>query len=382
MSTPAHQPPKSAAQHLGFLDGIRGFASLWVVLSHGLKMTGWSVPLLKRGDVAVDVFMIMSGFLMAHHYLLRRAQEPWESAQTWRTFLARRFFRIAPLYYLALGISMATGPWFWEWRDGIAQHFPTATTPSARYLDRSLENVITHLTFVFGMIPSKAFSTSLPDWSIGLEMQFYIAFPLIMLVLDRFKAFWGAVLLCAFGLGVQRIVPSNLFPMPAFLPLKLSLFVVGILLAVANHLRMRNTSEAGFTATLALLVAASTQSSLVIIMTALVAALLWYDRPSDPFHIRKPLATVETLLSGRFASFMADTSYAVYLIHMMIMLPIAGFLADMPAYRSLPGIARFAAVVVPVVLLVYPAAWMIFKWVEKPGIALGKKLMKPRHHSV
>lgn len=371
MTTPEKQP----GEHLGFLDGIRGFASLWVVLSHGLKMSGWSLPLLKRGDLAVDVFMIMSGFLMAHHYLLRRHKEPWESPATWRTFYARRFFRIAPLYYLVLAISLATGPWFWSWRDGIASVFPSAATPADRYLDRGLGNILTHITFIFGMIPSRSFSTPLPDWSIGLEMQFYLAFPFMMLLFTRLRACWAAIVLCAAGLLTRRFIPPGTFTMPSLLPLKLSLFVVGILLAMANDGKRSRPAEAGFTTVLALLVAASTRSSVVTGMAAFVAAVLLYDRQTDPFRIRFPLMRAERAASSRVATFMADTSYSAYLTHMMIMLPIAGLLAKLPAYRELPGGARFLAVVIPVVLILYPMSWLLYQRVEKAGVALGKRVI-------
>ncbi len=368
-------PEKPPREHLGFLDGIRGFASLWVVLSHGLKMSGWGLPLLERGDLAVDVFMIMSGFLMAHHYLLRQHKEPWESPATWKTFYVRRFFRIAPLYYVVLAVSFATGPWFWHWRDSIASVFPSASTPAERYLDRSPANILTHITFIFGMIPSRSFSTSLPDWSIGLEMQFYLAFPFMMLLISRLRACWAAIILCAGGLLTQRLMPSGTFPMPSLLPLKLGLFVAGILLAMANDSKRSRPAEAGFTTVLALLVAASTHCSILVLMAVFVAAVLLYDRQTDPFRIRFPLTLAERVAGGRAANFMAETSYAAYLTHMMIMLPIAGLLAKLPAYRELPGGLRFLAVVIPVAVILYPLAWLIYQWIEKPGIALGKRFL-------
>ncbi|CAH2786711.1 MAG: Acyltransferase 3 [uncultured Caballeronia sp.] len=46
-----------------------------------------------------------------------------------------------------------------------------------------MSNVVTHLTYTFGMFPRYAFNTPLPDWSIGLEMQFYAVFPLLMLLI-------------------------------------------------------------------------------------------------------------------------------------------------------------------------------------------------------
>jgi len=65
-------------QHLPWLDGLRGIAALWVMLSHIQILSGLrSLPVLSWGNVAVDLFMMLSGFLMAHHYVLRQDKEPW-----------------------------------------------------------------------------------------------------------------------------------------------------------------------------------------------------------------------------------------------------------------------------------------------------------------
>src|SRR3954470_9932800 len=85
-----------------FLDGVRGYASLWVMLGHFSTRTGLFLPVLESPGVAVDAFMIVSGFLMTQHFSLREKVEPWHSGRTWLIFYTRRFFRIAPLYYALL----------------------------------------------------------------------------------------------------------------------------------------------------------------------------------------------------------------------------------------------------------------------------------------
>ena len=90
--------------HIGFLDALRGFLAFWVFYGH-LKMASigrevlWGSPAL-----AVDGFMILSGFLMAYHWARREKKFPTFWAQT-KDFYLRRFFRIAPLYYLLVTIE-------------------------------------------------------------------------------------------------------------------------------------------------------------------------------------------------------------------------------------------------------------------------------------
>lgn len=372
-STAAAMP----ASRLGFLDGLRGLAALWVLLSHALKFTGWSVPVLHRGDLAVDVFMIMSGFLMTHHYWLREEKEPWEQPSTWTVFYLRRFFRIAPLYYLALAVSLAYGPSLWESRAQIAAAFPGAATPQERYLDRSLGNILMHVTFLFGASPRNAFATPLPDWSIGLEMQFYLAFPFLMLLMRRGSLLWSAVALGGLGLLVSRALPRELFPMPSFLPLKISLFLVGMLVAWAYHLQRKSAPGVGPAICLALLVAACQRSWPVMGTAALVVALLFYDRERDTLQIGPGLARAERLLGSRWGAFAADTSYSVYLTHVLVMVPVAGALCALPWFVHLPGAVRFLVLTGAVIGPVYAVSWLLFRWVETPGIHAGKWVVRP-----
>ena len=109
--------------------------------------------------------------------------DPWTAPATWRAFWLRRFFRIAPAYYLLLIVALLIGPWLGECRTLIAGPFPGTTTPIERYTDASFANIAAHVSFVFGALPAYAFRTPLPDWSIGLEMQFYAVFPFLMLLI-------------------------------------------------------------------------------------------------------------------------------------------------------------------------------------------------------
>ncbi|KAF1038909.1 MAG: hypothetical protein GAK35_03744 [Herbaspirillum frisingense] len=186
--------PAGRQTHLPWLDGLRGIAALWVLASHVQILSGMrDIPVLSWGGIAVDLFMLLSGFLMAHNYFLRRRAEPWDAPRTFTMFWLRRFFRIAPLYYLLLIVAIAMGSMLAQDRSAIASVWPSTMTPLHRYLDGSLDNYLAHFSFAFGFLPDFAFRTALPDWSIGLEMQFYLVFPFLMLAFWRFGAFRGSI---------------------------------------------------------------------------------------------------------------------------------------------------------------------------------------------
>src|SRR6185503_13989003 len=106
--------------------------------------------------------------------------EPWDEPKTWLKFYVRRFFRIAPLYYVLLAVFFLTGPAMAGCREGLAQYFPDTANDPDRYLDRSFENIAMHVSFLFGLSKTYVVRTTMPDWSISLEMQFYWAFPFLM----------------------------------------------------------------------------------------------------------------------------------------------------------------------------------------------------------
>lgn len=84
---------------------------------------------------------------------------------------------------------------------------------------------------------------------------------------------------------------------------------------------------------------------------------------------------ISDLLSGRVARFMGDTSYAVYLLHLLLVIPTAAMLSRSQAYLAMPATMRFALCATLVIPAAYIGAWGLFRWVEKPGIRLGKRLL-------
>ena len=178
------------------LDGLRGLAALWVLFGHLVILTGFRLPVLSKPDLGVDLFILLSGFLMVFQYRLRADVEDWRAPGTWAAFWTRRFFRLAPLFYVALAVALLAGPALYADRVAIDGFLGEPLQPRERFADASLANIAAHLSFVFGLLPDYAFRTPLPDWSLGLEMQFYAAFPFLVLLARRIG--WvPAALACA-----------------------------------------------------------------------------------------------------------------------------------------------------------------------------------------
>jgi exopolysaccharide production protein ExoZ len=152
------------------LDLLRGMAILMVVAAHcGLTTTSF-VPGLAAvvggyGQLGVQLFFIVSGYTMMLTYGDR------VDLAAARAFYIRRVFRIVPLFWIALVfyLLVTKGEGFREWApDGV----------SAR--DVLLTIFFLHWTSI------TAFNSVVPGgWSIAVEMQFYLLFPLIIYLFRR-----------------------------------------------------------------------------------------------------------------------------------------------------------------------------------------------------
>lgn len=375
--------PKTTGQdnHVGCLDGLRGLAATWVFLSHVQMLSGLQpLPVLAWGDLAVDLFMMISGFLMAHNYLTRSAREPWQAWSTWRAFWVRRYFRIAPAYYLLLAVALIMGPMLGSYRADIGEQFPQTLTPTARYLDDSVGNIMYHVTFLFGTLPEYAFRTPLPDWSIGLEMQFYALFPLLMLAIGPVFKLWRHILVFAGALGVYLLVRrhASQFEMPAFLPLKLHVFLLGIALAFAKNGRGR----LGPWAMVALICAYALykQPNVHGAGFALVAAGFgWLVSSQSQSGLLRRMREVLSSAPGRLAG---EYAYSFYLIHLLLLIPLAGFLVSNPWYLELTPILRFALCAAGAGVGSFVLSGLLHRFVEQPGIQFGKRLLGGRSPAV
>jgi peptidoglycan/LPS O-acetylase OafA/YrhL len=158
--------PRSRRAEIRPLTSLRGLAAIWVVFSHltvGLS-DHWSGPLwnaLRAGYMGVDVFFVLSGFVLAMVYLrLDVAGIP--------RFLFRRIIRVYPLNIVTLGVYavlaatiMPIGPWA-NW----------------------------HLLPVFMLmlqayLPEFAAAWNPATWSVGVELLCYLLFPLGVALIRR-----------------------------------------------------------------------------------------------------------------------------------------------------------------------------------------------------
>lgn len=368
--------------HVDCLDGLRGIASLWVVIGHAMKLSGWGFKPFDAPDLAVDLFIVLSGFLMAFHYIRRERREPWTYKSTWAFFWLRRFFRIAPLYYLALVAALALGPHLGEIRHFIATAIPGTGTDPTRYFDQSPTNVLLHVSFLFGFLPDYGYRTPIPDWSIGLEMQFYLAFPFLMLFWRRAGAVTAALVVAGacllLRLGLPQVIDA--YPMPTLLPTKLPLFLAGMLAAASLFAKGGRFGMLALAAAVVAMVPSWRMDGALdcaarVCFVAVLILLPATERLAGQPLLFRTVSLGNAILRLKAFRFLGDVSYGVYLIHLLIMIPVVGWTIRLLGPDA-PGVAVFALSLATTILIAYPIAWACYRTIEQWGIRAGRSAVE------
>lgn len=362
------------AARIGCLDGLRGLAACWVLVGHAMLLTGLHVPLFDQPDLGVDLFIVLSGFLMVFQYRQRSSIEDWASPATWTAFWLRRFFRIAPLFYILLAAALLSGPFVYEARATIDAFLQSNPQKATRYLDHSAANILYHLTFVFGLLPDYAFRTPLPDWSLGLEMQFYAAFPAFVLLARRLD--WPVTAMIVGAVAVVVAVACQQlgvrFPMPSFLPLKMHIFLCGMLLAgCIGRSRRFVLISLGLALILAAVPIGPGKSAVHLAFRLLIIGGFF----ALVFARSGPVKAVAGLLSSRPFHWLGELSYGIYLIHLLIMQPVAAQLIEQFG-ATLSAPARFGLTLLITAPLAYGLSYLTYRCIELPGQKIGKTVVR------
>jgi peptidoglycan/LPS O-acetylase OafA/YrhL len=167
------------------------------------------------------------------------------------------------------------------------------------------------------------------------------------------------------------------FPMPSFLPLKLSLFTIGILIATAYIGDVNEKTKRtliGLVVAIAIFSGHDTNDRLLLLgVTTLLMSILFWKKSGVIGQITQSCAS---FLSNRLAKSLGDLSYSIYLVHLLIMLPISSWLIQFPTFLNLPGLVRGTLIAGLTLIPTYIIATLLLKLIEKPGVSFGKQLVK------
>lgn len=149
-----------APRHVPSLDGVRGIAVLLVLAYHA-----WPSPWTAFGWTGVDLFFVLSGFLITGILCDGR-----DAAHRTRTFYVRRVLRIMPLYYSVLILMFVVLPLI---------HRPHDTMYEQLVRDQAWYWTYTS-NWLLGLQIPPHFNYMNHFWSLAVEEQFYLVWPLVV----------------------------------------------------------------------------------------------------------------------------------------------------------------------------------------------------------
>jgi peptidoglycan/LPS O-acetylase OafA/YrhL len=357
---------------------FRALAAFWVLLAHCLIWSGWHGPQAPNAKLAVDLFMMISGFLMVANAEAREDREPMGQVRTWGRFFLRRYFRLAPAYYLSLALVLATSTWFLAGY-GALRPLNDAMLPAGGLYDPATirftpTNVFLHVTLAFGLFPRYAFSTFLPDWSLSLEMQFYLLLPILVLLLRRVGplrlTLWvGLPVFIAGWIVSSRVAYGE----PSLILFGLNYFLAGMLMCWMLSLPARRDRWVCAACGLLLVSLDLRYGRQLLLLPLLFCAMAQLLRLEMRDRLPSWLARV---FRSRAVHFGSDASYAVYLFHGLFIAGCGLLLIARPELAELPPVIRSLGMLTVVTLLSYGVAWGVHRWIEQPGIRLGRHVIE------
>ena len=272
----------SAAGRLAVLDGWRGISVLMVLATHLLPLGPKSWRLNEMvGPMGMALFFTLSGFLVTR-FLLDHSSIP--------DFLIRRFFRVIPLAWLALAISL-----------------PLVSTVTDDYLPNFL--------FYANLPPQHLTDIASHFWSLCVEMQFYVGIALVVGLLGR-RGLYLLPLICI-AVTMYRVSTGATVDIVTWR--RIDEILAGAILALIYASRL------GGNATRAV---ASTNAYVLLALLALSShpaiGFLNYLRPYIAAMLVgttlfTPPPRLGALLRSRTLRYIAAISFAVYVIHHLLM---------------------------------------------------------------
>jgi len=364
----------SPGPNIPALTGIRGIAALYVITFHyfGHSETGGNFQFFGHGYIAVDLFFVLSGFVMALSYQHMFAGH--FSFASYRKFLGRRIARIYPIYFITTLAALAL------FYFGVSHSVKWGVASDKIWAVKFLINVA--LVQAWGI----ANSINLPAWSLSAEWAAYVLFP-ILVVPCLFKSAATAWVFAAFSVAVLAAVAiysghTTPYGSPATLRTDtyrhgipvfrcLSEFSLGLI-----AFRFAGLPWGRF-------LRSSSFASPVICLTIFV--LLWWKQSDLAIVLLFPFLVISLasgaahipgrLLSTRPAAYLGNLSYSVYLIHLLVR-PLIDFIYQTARAHGVAHGHIIGGVLALVLALIL--AHFSYHLIEAPGRRMLRTLFEGR----
>lgn len=370
------------------LDGLRGIAIILVLLRHAVEPTyreygtlvavgNWdlAIPLLN-GWMGVDLFFVLSGFLITHH-LLKRWPDEWSTNFALR-YWGKRVLRTFPLYYAVVLLALF----------GVVPLFRPEVTDVGY-------SMFVHFAFLQDYLGS---DLVVAFWSLGVEEKFYIVCPFVLYLLRNQQGARRVVVLVALAflplaLRVARTLTlgEHLLGYESFFwvvrsPFHLAMdgLWVGTACALLLNARTLSNDSRSRAATIGFWISSLTLLACLLpvawfdhghyLASAIVLNIVAISFGGLLLSVCLGKTPIDRFLRVRWLRIIAVLSYSIYLIHLMLA-PLAGALSSalLPAGSHSPWV-QFLAFLPVFVGLSVAVAMVLHFIVEKPFLLLKDRI--------
>ena len=337
------------------IDGLRAIAILSVIFFHA------DFTFFRGGFVGVDVFFVISGYLIANIIL----SEIKQGSFSLLVFYERRARRIIPALFFVI---LCTLPFIWSLMlPSDLKNFSLSLIATALFASN-----------VFFWLSSGYFDTSsylkplIHTWSIAVEVQFYIIFPFILIFFLKFARkfiFLFFLLLAIISLVVAQW-SSKSYPYFNFylLPTRLFEIISGVLICffIPNKYNLALTSKSDFYKKL------TDQSLSIFGLVLVIYSIIKFDKevPLPSLYTLVPIigtvlvivfannkTLVGKILSNKLFSGIGLISYSAYLWHQPIF--------AIARYQSYDGRLTSKFILI-ILIIIFFLAFLSWKYIEKP----------------
>jgi peptidoglycan/LPS O-acetylase OafA/YrhL len=356
------------------LSGLRIVAAMWVVLFHFRPLL-WDAfpafssalkPVLNCGAQGVDLFFILSGFVLTWNYLDKMG--PTFSARAAVRFLWLRLARVWPVYLVTLHLAAA-----WTIFTLYVGHIPAPDVAKLNAIDYVRQLLLVSLWFHPFFDDT---SWDGPAWSISAEWLAYLMFGVLVLVIFRIarvtraRSLLGLAFIATLPPLVLLLSSGHFYTPWSWLPRIVMQFTAGALACAAvRKLRLSNRSRlaAGY---LSVLLIAGVVAALYVFdahpMTQLYDAGGVVDVLFMPLVVTLSIGagSLPWLLSNRLMVYLGQVSFSLYMVHELVH---QSWLWVVAQFDLVPTPMMAKVIVLGLIAFAIGAAMLLFRFVEEPA---------------
>ncbi|CAN7469379.1 acyltransferase [Arthrobacter sp. LjRoot78] len=300
------------------------------------------------GKQMVWLFILLSGFALfwseENRTLTGRTQT------TLRTYLRRRAWRILPTYYVSVALGLLVVVGLSDWL--------LAPSPSLRTFGPvTPAGLASHIFLLQNLSPEWMYQINPPLWSISVEAQLYVIFPLLLALKRRVNIYFSAIIMLSGVLLMNKLIDSPVFSLAHW-------FLLGAILAFVA--RRREISN------IALISIAASCIAVGLLrlpqLSGLVGEGIWMVGFSalTVGLVRVPPGSWNLPTRPSF-QWLGARSYSLYAVHF----PIALVVWSVIGRLDLPRVVEVAATIVLGTCLSLLVSHIVYKFVERPSMRVG-----------